>query len=209
MGYLSCLMVFVCLVGNGVTQWPARPGSRRAEWLRVVSPTLNITEYAYIWNELSGIGLMSRSKSLIGSGISRSRTFTEYNKAKLALKLRRDIGKTCFLFDVPPALIGTFNKTSTDLQALRVLNTTVEKSYQTVGAILNATSQRAFDLQHPFIKDKCSKWAYNYMSTTELAAGAAPPPASDKFTVFTTWGKVHLYILQSTGLVPTTEAPVL
>nr|P86725.1 RecName: Full=Uncharacterized protein 6; Flags: Precursor [Haliotis asinina] len=209
MGYFPYLAVFVCLLASGDAQWKGLRGSTKASWVRVVSPTLNVTQEAYIWDADSGISFISRSKLLTGTSINRNRAYTDYNQPKIAIKFRKDVGRTCILLDVASALIGTFNETSTNLQALTVLDTTEEKSYQSVGTVLSATSQSAFDLQHPFIQKKCSDRNYNYLATTELTAGAAPPPASDKFTVFTTWGKVHLYILQSTGLVitTTTEAP--
>ncbi|XP_046353861.2 uncharacterized protein 6-like [Haliotis rufescens] len=206
MSYVPCLAVFVCLVANGCTQWAGLEGAIRAKWLRVVSDTLNVTQSAYIWNADSGISFSSRSRELVGTGIARSRTYTDYSSAKVAAKLQRDVGRTCFLLDVVPALIGTFSATSTALQALTLLNTTVEKSYHTAGSVMNATSQSAFNLKHPFIQKKCSDRRNNYVATTEMAAGAPPPAASDKFTFFTSWGTVHLYILRSTGLVTTTTA---
>ncbi|XP_071092927.1 uncharacterized protein 6-like [Haliotis cracherodii] len=206
MSYFPCLAVFVSLVANGCTQWPGQKSSIRAEWLRVVSDSLEVKQSAYIWNADSGISFSSRSSDLVGTGIARSRTYTDYSSAMVATKLRGDVGRTCFLLDVTPALIGTFSATSTALQALKLLNTTVEKSYQTDGAIMDAASQSAFDLKHPFIQKKCSDRRNNYVATTEMAAGAPPPAASDKFTFFTSWGTVHLYILRSTGLVTTTTA---
>ncbi|XP_071092928.1 uncharacterized protein 6-like [Haliotis cracherodii] len=206
MSYFTCLAVFVCLVANGWTQFVGLEGSVKVEWLRVVNPTLNVTDKAYIWEADFGISYSSKSKELDAAGITRSRSHTEFNMAKIATKLRRDVGKTCFLLDVSASLIGTFSATSTALQALTVLNTTVEKSYQTAGAIMDAASQSAFDLKHPFIQKQCSRTGYNYVATTEMAAGAPPPAASDKFTYLTSWGTVHLYILRSTGLVTTTTA---